>query len=75
MSETKEMTLEQAFEELEQLTSRLESNDISLEESFTLYRKGMELLAYCNSQIDTVEKKMLLINQNGINQDVTFSEF
>ena len=29
----------------------------SLEESFTVYQKGMELLKYCNESIDKVEKK------------------
>ena len=39
------------------IVEKLESRDISLEESFTLYQKGMELLKQCSSKIDRVEKK------------------
>lgn len=79
MTEQKEKTLEEAFSELEEITQRLESSEISLEESFQIYRRGMELLKFCNQKIDTVEKKMLQINQNGFSQgtdeNVSFSEF
>jgi exodeoxyribonuclease VII small subunit len=30
-----------------------------------MYNKGMELLKYCNDKIDTVEKQMLQIDDNG----------
>ena len=38
---------------------------MSLEDSFQLYNKGMELLKICNDKIDTVEKKMLILDENG----------
>ena len=40
------------------------------EESFRLYRQGMELLKDLNGRLDTVEKKMLQMNEDG-----TFREF
>ena len=43
----------------------LEQEDISLEESFQLYKSGMELLKKCNQSIDMVEKKVLVLNENG----------
>ena len=61
----KELTLEEAFLRLEEVTRALEDENISLEESFTVYQKGMELLKYCNDKLDTVEKKMLQINEDG----------
>ena len=45
--------------------AKLESREISLEDSFALYQKGMELLKECSKKIDTVEKKMLKMNENG----------
>ena len=36
----KEQTLEQTFERLEDLIGKLEQEDISLEESFKLYKEG-----------------------------------
>lgn len=65
-----EIPLEEAFRELDEITAKLEDRNIPLEESFLLYRKGMELLKICNDRIDRVEKKMLEINGEG-----EFSEF
>jgi len=58
-------TLEQSFLELNVIVERLENDDLSLEESFKVYQKGMDLLKECNTKIDTVEKKMLKLNTNG----------
>ena len=63
--ETEELTLEQIFGQLEDVLSALESREITLEDSFSTYAKGMELLKQCNEKIDTVEKKMQLINEEG----------
>ena len=65
-----ELSVETAFQELDRLADRLEDQETSLEESFDLYKKGMELLKYCSEKLDTVEKKMLQMNEDG-----TFSEF
>lgn len=56
-------SLETAFEELEQLITRLEDKDIPLEESFKLYNEGMKLLKHCNDSIDKVEKKLIEIHE------------
>ena len=63
-------TLEAAFGELDKIVERLESRDISLEDSFAMYQKGMEVLKQCSRKIDMVEKKMLQMNEDG-----TFREF
>ncbi|HAX51468.1 exodeoxyribonuclease VII small subunit [Muricomes intestini] len=60
-----EPSLEELFENLEQVVSRLEGDEISLEESFQLYQKGMNLLKQCNTTIDTVEKKVQMLDENG----------
>ena len=65
-----EKPLEEMFTELDLLAERLEDRDTSLEDSFRLYRQGMELLKLCSDKLDTVEKKMLQLNEDG-----TFSEF
>lgn len=65
-----DLTIEESLKELDVIVERLESSEISLEDSFSIYQKGMELLRQCSSKIDTVEKKMLKINENG-----EFSEF
>lgn len=65
-----EKSLEEVFTELDLLAGKLEDRETSLEDSFLLYRRGMELLKFCSEKLDTVEKKMLQINEDG-----TFSEF
>lgn len=62
---TEERTLEEAFESLDQLAEKLEDRETSLEESFHLYKQGMELLKYCSDKLDTVEKKMLQMDEDG----------
>lgn len=61
----KEQTLEQTFEKLEEMIGNLEQEDISLEESFKLYKEGMRLIKSCNDKIDKVEKEVLKLNENG----------
>ena len=63
-------TIEEVFAQLDVLADRLEDRETSLEDSFALYKKGMELLKYCSNKLDTVEKKMLQMNEDG-----EFSEF
>ena len=60
-----EITLEESFANLNEIVEELENDDLSLEESFKLYQKGMELLKDCNEKIDTVEKKMVQLNADG----------
>ena len=65
-----EETLEEVFARLDDLAEKLEDKETSLEDSFNLYKQGMELLKFCSDKLDTVEKKMLQMNEDG-----TFSEF
>ena len=51
-----ETTIEESLKELDDIVEKLESREISLEESFTMYQKGMELLKQCSGKIDKVEK-------------------
>lgn len=64
-AEKKELSLEQAISEVETIIRQMEASDISLEDSFKLYQQGIEQLKSCNGMLDTVEKQMLIIGQNG----------
>lgn len=61
----KELSLEENFERLEETISRLEAENISLEEAFATYSEGMKLLKTCNDQIDRVEKQVLKLAEDG----------
>lgn len=60
-----ELSLEEAFEQIEDVIAHLETDEITLEQSFQEYNRGMKLLQYCNMTIDRVEKKVLQINEDG----------
>ncbi len=60
-----ELSLEEAFAQIEETIGHLEEEETTLEESFQAYQQGMKLLQYCNEKIDKVEKKVLLINEDG----------
>lgn len=65
MGEEKEISLEEAFTRLQKTIENLEKDDITLEQSFQEYQKGMLLVKKCNEIIDKVEKKVLVLNEDG----------
>lgn len=65
MSEEKELSLEEAFEQIETKLSAMEKDDLSLEESFQNYEEGMKLIQLCSKKIDQVEKKLVVLNEDG----------
>ena len=65
-----ELTLEEMLVLLDGHVKKLESEDISLEESFHTYEEGMKLIKECNSWIDRVEKKVMQLDDDGSLQDM-----
>lgn len=65
-----EQTLEEMLHVLDEHIQKLESEDISLEQSFHVYEQGMKLLKECNEKIDRVEKKVLELNADGSLQEM-----
>ncbi len=59
------MTIDQKMDELDGIIERMESDEITLEESFELYKKGVGLVKSCNDAIDRVEKEVLKLNDDG----------
>ena len=67
--QVQELSLEQSLNQLEQVMEDLSSPELSLEESFTMYKKGMDLLLKCNQAIDKVEKELMILEENGISDE------
>lgn len=61
----KKLSIEEAFEKLNQIIGNLDKEEISLEESFQLYQEGVRLLQHCNAKVDMVEKQIIVLNQAG----------
>lgn len=66
---TKKETLNELFEKLEGITKTMENEEISLEETFSLYSDGMKVLKKCNDTIDKIEKKVQLLDEKGETHD------
>lgn len=65
VKDEKKRTLEETFAEIEDIIEQMEQQDISLDESFQLYQKGVEGLKSCNDLLDEVEKKMQILTADG----------
>ena len=50
-----ETTLEEAFEQLDELIEKMEERELPLEEAFSFYKKGLSLVEFCNKKIEKVE--------------------
>ena len=61
--EGRELTIEETFKDLESVLEWMETQEISLEESFACYEKGMKLVKYCNDKIDKVEKQIMVLSE------------
>ena len=61
---SKEQTLEQAFTNLDEIIEKMEDSEISLDDSFSLYSKGVDLLKFCNEKIEKVETDIKLVTEN-----------
>lgn len=57
-------SFEEALAELEQIVSKLEKGEISLEESIANFQQGIELSRYCASKLDEAEKKISILLQD-----------
>ena len=59
------VSLEETFEQIETIIKKLESPEVTLDDSFRLYQAGVEKLKMCNLLLDTVEKKMQVMQADG----------
>ena len=54
-------SIEEIFEELDQIMEKMEAPDTSLEDSFAFYEAGMKLIRASGENIDKVEKKIIVL--------------
>ncbi|WP_278407419.1 exodeoxyribonuclease VII small subunit [Eubacterium ventriosum] len=68
MNNTENVGIEDNFEQLEDIISKMQSDRITLEQSFELYNKGLSLVQDCNNQIEKIEKQIKIIEEENINE-------
>ena len=67
MAKKDDENFEELMTELEEITSKLESEKLSLDESMKLFEKGIEISKKCNTKLENAEKKItkLLNSESG----------
>ncbi len=72
----KELTFEQAIDELQAVVERLEAGNAPLSESLAMYERGMELVGLCHKQLDSAEQRVsaVKIGPDGITTEPFVTE-
>jgi exodeoxyribonuclease VII small subunit len=62
-----DMSFEEAMAELERVVGQLESGQVDLEKSITLYERGAALKAHCEDRLKKAEEKVaqITLDANG----------
>ena len=64
MEENKDtFSMEKANGELDELLADMEENEHSLQETFSMYEKGLKLIKRCNEEIDHIEKQLVILEE------------
>ena len=58
-------SFESAMEQLETLVSRMETGDLSLEESLKAFEQGVHLTRFCQNQLQKAELKVQELSSKG----------
>lgn len=75
MSNEKELTFEEAMEQLEGIVDKLEEGDIPLEKAINYFRDGMNLSKLCHDKLQQVEKQMdQILREDGELEPFTIQE-
>ena len=65
MAEKKNKTIEENMARLNEINSLMSDSSIKLEESFKLYKEGVELVEKCKKQLADVEKEIEVLEEQG----------
>ncbi len=65
MSDMQNMPFETAYAELETIILQLESGEMPLEQSVSLFERGRKLAAHCQTLLDNAELRVNQLSDNG----------
>lgn len=61
----KKRTIEESLAEVSEIVKKLESEETTLEDAFSLYEQGVQKVAQCNKVLEDIEKKIMVLNEDG----------
>ena len=64
------LSFEEALKELQNLVEELESGNVELEKSISLYEKGTKLKLYCEEKLKVAEAKISKVENETIEADL-----
>ena len=67
------LSFEELYKKLDEVTTKLEADNLNLDESIELFEKGMEISKKCNEKLENAEKKISILLKNG--ENVTEEDF
>lgn len=59
------LQFEEALAELEQIVERLETGDLTLEESLALFERGQKLARLCNQRLESATLRVEQLTEDG----------
>ena len=65
----KKFSIDEGFSQLDDILKNLEQEDIKLADAVELYTKGVSTLKECKYSLDQVEKELIILEQNGENNE------
>ena len=60
-AEAAELNFEQALAELEKIVARMESGELSLEQSLATHKRGLELARFCQQKLEAAQQQVKVL--------------
>lgn len=59
-----ELSFEKAMQELQGIVDALEAGKVGLDESLSLYERGVELVRLCNNKLEGAQQRVLAVQKS-----------
>ena len=71
----KKKSFEEAFSSLEDIVKKMESGELSLDESLDAFEEAIKLVKFCNSELERAEQKVRILTEgaDGVITDEPFA--
>ena len=69
---TEEKNFEELMKELEDITTQLEKENLTLDESVELFEKGMKISKECNEKLENAEKRITILINAEVGEEENF---
>lgn len=68
--QTKDLSFEAAFEQLQTTVKKLESGELSLEKSLQQFEEGVRLTRHCQDQLAAAEQRIEILTKSEIHSGI-----